>query len=203
MIFVIMGKSASGKDNIYKELLKGSLQLEPLVIYTTRPMRSGEQEGSEYYFTDKEHLDALRSAGKVIEERVYHVFVGGEPDDWYYFTADDGNIKPAEKNYLSIGTLESFVKLRRYFGERYVVPLLVDSRADLRLMRSIERERMQETGNYKELCRRFLADEEDFSEERIADAGVSFRFYNNGTLQECIESISDHIRTAIGECASS
>lgn len=195
MIFVIMGKSASGKDNIYKELLKGDLPLEPLVIYTTRPMRAGEKEGREYHFTDRKHLNELRSDGKVIEERVYHVFVNGEPDDWHYFTADDGNIDYKGKNYLSIGTLESFVKLREYFGEKYVVPLLIDSRADLRLMRSVERERLQEKGNYMEICRRFLADEEDFSEKKIADAGVAFRFPNNGTLQECIDSVSDYIRS--------
>ena len=197
MIFVIMGKSASGKDNIYKELLKDRrLALEPLVIYTTRPMRAGEENGREYPFTDKAHLDELRDEGRVIEERVYHVFVNGLPDDWYYFTADDGNIRFREKDYLIIGTLESYVKIREYFGKEYVVPLYIECRPENRLMRSIEREKLQENGNYKELCRRFLADEEDFSEEKIAEAGIPFRFSNDGQLCDCIENIRRYIETA-------
>lgn len=45
-IFYIMGKSSSGKDTIYSRLLEDSqLGLSRIVLYTTRPMREGEQEG--------------------------------------------------------------------------------------------------------------------------------------------------------------
>ena len=49
-IFYIMGKSASGKDRIYSILSKDeSLGLKRLVLYTTRPIRAGEENGREYY----------------------------------------------------------------------------------------------------------------------------------------------------------
>ena len=52
-IFCIMGKSATGKDTIYKKILQNSeLKLRRIVSYTTRPIREGEEEGVEYYFTD-------------------------------------------------------------------------------------------------------------------------------------------------------
>ena len=44
-IYYVMGKSASGKDTIYKELLKRCPDLKRLVPWTTRPMRTGETEG--------------------------------------------------------------------------------------------------------------------------------------------------------------
>ena len=47
-----MGKSASGKDSIYKKIRERLSELKPIVIYTTRPIREGEREGVEYYFTD-------------------------------------------------------------------------------------------------------------------------------------------------------
>ena len=48
-----MGKSATGKDTLYKELLKRKeLDIKPVVPYTTRPIREGEQEGVEYHFVD-------------------------------------------------------------------------------------------------------------------------------------------------------
>ena len=55
-IFYIMGKSASGKDHVYETLMQEKqLSLAPLVLYTTRPIRSGETEGKEYFFVDEEN----------------------------------------------------------------------------------------------------------------------------------------------------
>ena len=54
-IFCLMGKSSTGKDTIYKELLQNEeLSLKRIVPYTTRPIRVGETEGVEYHFTDEE-----------------------------------------------------------------------------------------------------------------------------------------------------
>ena len=53
-IFYLMGKSASGKDHIYEYLKQQEeLELYPMVLYTTRPIREGECNGREYFFTDE------------------------------------------------------------------------------------------------------------------------------------------------------
>ena len=53
-IYYLMGKSASGKDTVYEQLLADeTLGLHRIVLYTTRPARTGEQEGVEYHFTDE------------------------------------------------------------------------------------------------------------------------------------------------------
>ena len=189
-IFIVIGKSASGKDRIYKELMNADgLSFEKLVLYTTRPMRSGEKNGREYYFTDEAHMKALSAAGKIIERRVYHTVFG----DWYYFTADDGRIDPG-KVYLSIGTLESFVKLKEYFGGDRVKPVYIECDDKTRLLRAVGRESAQTEPAYKEVCRRYLADEEDFSEEKILDAGITVRFDNSGKVENCIERIQQYIK---------
>ena len=41
-IYYIMGKSASGKDTIYKRLIKELPELGIVRMYTTRPIRDGE-----------------------------------------------------------------------------------------------------------------------------------------------------------------
>ena len=98
----MMGKSSSGKDTIYGRLINDSeLPLETIVGYTTRPMREGEENGREYYFTDEEGLEYLEKSGKVIEKRGYNTVHGM----WYYFTVDDENVDPANKSYLLICTL--------------------------------------------------------------------------------------------------
>lgn len=76
-IFCIMGKSATGKDTIYKSLLQNSeLKLNRIVSYTTRPIREGEEDGIEYHFTDVEIMHQLEEQGKIIECRAYDTIHG-------------------------------------------------------------------------------------------------------------------------------
>ena len=47
-IAFIMGKRASGKDKIYKNLIEdASLMLNTVILYTTRPRSAGEADGVE------------------------------------------------------------------------------------------------------------------------------------------------------------
>lgn len=195
-IFYILGKSASGKDHIYQALLGDpelSGRLEPLVIYTTRPRREGEQNGREYFFTDEEGLSRYRSSGRVIEERCYITMNG----PWYYFTVDDGRTNLSEHSYLGIGTLESYVKLADYFGNGKVDPLYIETDDGIRIRRALRREEKQERPDYEEMCRRYLADEKDFSEENLRRAGITTAFSNNGELSDCVGQLARHINNMI------
>ncbi len=189
-IFYIMGRSATGKDHIYKALLEdGRLKLQPIVLYTTRPKRKGEIDGVTYHFSDTDRLEKMRAEGRIIEERVYQTVAG----PWHYFTAADGQTDPEKNDYLGIGTLESWRKMVEYYGREIMVPLYIETDDDKLLERSLKRERKQKQPNYKELCRRFLADSEDFSEEKLSEAGITKRFPNNAALEECIDSVREYI----------
>ena len=189
-IFYIMGKSASGKDNIYKRLLADeSLNLHELVLYTTRPQRQDEVDGREYFFVDDEKFRELQAQGKIIESRSYHTIYG----IWTYFTADEGRIELEQNNYIGIGTLESYEQMVRYYGRKVMVPVYIEVDDGIRLERALRRERKQKQPQYEEMCRRFLADQKDFSGEKTARAGITRRFENNGTIQECIDEIAGFI----------
>ena len=182
-IFYLMGKSASGKDTIYKKVKEQMPELKTIVIYTTRPIREGELNGREYHFVDDDKLKELQEAGKVIELREYNTVHG----IWKYFTADDGQFA-GDDNYLAIGTLESYVKLRDYFGQERLVPIYVEVEDGLRLERALARERMQATPKYEEMCRRFLADAADFSVENLNKAGITRKFMNID-MDKCVKEI--------------
>lgn len=185
----LMGKSSTGKDTVYKKLLeKKELQLETIVPYTTRPIRAGEEQGEAYFFTDEEGYRMLEAQGKVIEARAYHTYHGL----WRYFTVDDGNIDLKNHNYIIIGTLESYRKTAQYFGREKVIPVLLEVDDGVRLQRALERERRQEEPKYQELCRRFLADAEDFSEEKQEEAGITQKF-SNDNLEKCLSEIEDYL----------
>lgn len=186
----LMGKSSSGKDTIYKRLLGWkALNLKQVVLYTTRPIRAGEMEGEEYHFTDDAGFMELEAQGKVIEARAYHTYHGL----WRYFTVDDGSIDLSSHNYLIIGTIESYVNTAEYFGRDKVLPVLLALDDGIRLKRALNREMQQENPKYEEMCRRFLADAEDFSEEKIRNAGIT-RTFSNENLNSCLAQIKEHIQ---------
>jgi guanylate kinase len=182
-IFYLMGKSASGKDTIYKKVKEQLPELKTIVIYTTRPIREGEHDGVEYFFVDDGRLQELQQAGKVIELREYNTVHG----IWKYFTADDGQFD-REDHLIAIGTLESYVQLRKYFGDEKLVPIYIEVEDGLRLERALARERQQREPKYEELCRRFLADAADFSVDKLNEAGIT-RKYFNADMDKCNETI--------------
>ncbi len=189
-LFYLMGKSASGKDTIYESLLEdASLNLTQLVPYTTRPIRAKEQEGVEYHFTDEAGLRELERQNRVIEKRTYMT----EHGPWTYFTVDDEDRGACDR--IGIGTLESYLKIRNFYGSDYVVPLYVEVDDGLRLGRALKRENKPGNRRYEEMCRRFLADQKDFSEENLVEAGIRKRFNNDQDRELCINEIKEYIRS--------
>lgn len=185
----LMGKSSSGKDTIYRELMNSpELKLKKVVMYTTRPIRDNEKDGIQYHFVSDEEFEDLLNAGKVIEYREYNTMLGV----WRYFTVDDGNLDFEHHNYMIIGTLESYEKTIQYYEKKRVLPIYIEVDDGIRLQRAINREMMQDKPQYEEMCRRFLADAKDFSDEKLENAGISIRF-NNEDLKGCLSQVKEYL----------
>lgn len=188
-IFCLLGKSSCGKDTIFKRIVENkSIGVIPVVPYTTRPIRVNELDGREYYFITIDKFDEFLREGKVIERRVYNTVNG----KWYYGTIDDGQMDLQKGDYMMITTLESYNALKKYFGEEYVIALYINVDDGIRLQRALSREMSQENPNYQEMCRRFLADAEDFSFEKLSEAGIT-HIYQNIELETCINEIQSDI----------
>ena len=192
MIYVIMGKSATGKDTIFNKLLRNKqLGLTKIVPYTTRPRRTGEIEGHEYHFVDEERMGELEAAGLIVEHRQYDTVHG----IWHYFTVDDSElVRQTDVRYAMIGTLEAYVSLKEYYGDGLVVPIYIKVDDFERLRRAVNREKRQANPNCEEVCRRYLADERDFSEDKLASAGID-RCYVNNSIKECVADIVKDIKS--------
>lgn len=189
-IFCIMGKSSSGKDTIFKYIRDDkSLELKEIIGYTTRPIRDNEKNGVEYNFIDINKLNELNEAGKIIESRCYHTVHG----DWYYLTVDDKNTDLTKKNYIVIITLEAYNSYKAYYGEDKVEPIYIDLDDGIRLKRALEREMSQSNPNYEEICRRFITDNKDFSEENLKESGITRRFLNYD-LEDTVSDIKKYIK---------
>lgn len=191
MIFIILGKSATGKDSLYNEIIKNTA-FGRIVPYTTRPMRKNETDGVEYNFVSDKEYEELKKKGLVIESRRYNTKHG----IWTYFTVNE-NINP-NLTYVTIGTLESFSFIRDYFKDQIKVVLIYIWLEDHdRLLRAIQREEKQGNSDYLELCRRYLADAEDFSDDKINrivyDSDFNITYKNEKSIKEGADFIIEMI----------
>ena len=189
-IYYVMGKSAAGKNTVYDALYAECEGMRKLISYTTRPKRDDELDGRDYHFVDKEAIDTYKAESRLVELRTYHTIHG----DWIYATIDDGSVDLRSYNYIGIGTLDSYIKLKGYYSEKNVYPIYIEIDDGLRLERALKRERLQKYPRYKELCRRFLADEEDFALEKLRAAGI-VKSYDNTDFKSCIEAIKKDMLT--------
>ena len=193
-MFYIMGKSATGKDTVYNKI-KQEININNYVLYTTRPIRTGEQEGVDYFFVTANQILEFEKQGKVIESRTYNTVHG----PWTYATIADEQLEQ-EGDILTVGTLESYVKVKDYFKENEEVdikPIYIAIDEEERRKRAEAREARQKEPKYAEMERRLKADNKDFSEEKLKEAGITEKetFYNYD-LDRCVNSILKYIEHA-------
>lgn len=192
-IFCIFGPSGSGKDSITKDVLKALPELAFIIPLTTRPKRTGEEYGKDYFFITKEKMEAMIEKNQLMEHRKYDVIVDGEKDVWYY-----GTEIPSGQNSLIIGTPEVINSLQKFCEEKHYrlfsIYLLVEE--EELLLRMIQREAKNETPNWEELVRRFYADQKDFNGIGTAwnSCLVSHIVRNrNGQYNRSVASVVDFI----------
>ena len=86
------------------------------------------------------------------------------------------------------------MQLKNYYGEEKICPIYIEVEDGERLKRAIAREEQQKTPKYEEMCRRFRQIfAQDFSEEKLREAGITKRFYNT-ELENCIKEIKNYIQ---------
>ena len=181
-IFCIIGKSGTGKDTIYHEIMSlGIPGLVPVIPYTTRPIRSNEINGVNYFFVSEKQLEEYESAGKVIEKRTYMTVHG----PWSYFNLHQE--LEEDKDYILIATPEALQAFIEKYGRETIRIIYLKLDDKERLLRCINRESEQKTPNYSEVCRRYLADEQDFSEEKLGELSEYYTIDTGNTPDRCLE----------------
>ena len=78
MIFILIGKSCSGKTTLAKELERWGC--ERIITYTTRPKRPNEIDGVDYHFVSEEYFKQKEDLGFFMESAEYEM-TGGKV--WY------------------------------------------------------------------------------------------------------------------------
>ncbi len=192
-IVLLIGPSASGKDTLLREVKNlDGMEFKDIILHTTRPMRVNEENGREYYFCSEEEMQKLEEEGKIIERRTYNTIYG----PWHYFTvSSEFNLK--EKNYIGLNTLEGLDQYLKFYNKEDIISFYIHVDEEVRLERALEREKREEKPKYKELCRRFLADCEDFSQENIRKRPITACIDNSGEINDSVKQIEKVLRKSL------
>lgn len=186
-LLALFGESSSGKDSI-KHWLEYKLDnAHGITMYTTRPKRNYETNGSEYYFISKEGFSALQRKYGMLEYTCFN--------NWFYGTP----LYEIQEDKINIGVFNPYsirFILKNFSDLIDILPVWIKADEKERLLRSLNREK---NPNCEEICRRFLADQEDFSnidfeyEIFINDKnyGDYSNFLNIPKIEEFIEDKND------------
>ena len=157
MLIVLVAGMASGKNKIAETL--NIYGVKSLVSTASRPKRKDEEEGVEYYFKTKEELIDMICNDKVVEYRIYDTQYG----KWYYCLEKEevADKDIVNNNYVVILDWFGANHLKEYMKDLglldYVKTVYVDCDAKTRLLRSLDRDDMDDD-KVAECCRRFLDD---------------------------------------------
>ncbi len=79
LLTVLSGPSAVGKSTVVSRLRDECPQIWQSVSVTTRPPRSGERDGREYYFVSEPEFDEMAGRGDLLESARYVGYLYGTP----------------------------------------------------------------------------------------------------------------------------
>lgn len=169
-ILALFGEAGSGKDYLRKAILTSDDRYNPklhgIVSTTTRPPRTNEKNGEDYYFVSDEEFGRKVLNFSMLEATSFN--------SWFYGTT----IEDLDPSLVNIGVFSISAIEMLLSDERLIVyPVYIKTLDKTRIIRQLEREA---NPNINEICRRYMADVKDFS-----DIPFSYKIVINDPLMTC------------------
>jgi guanylate kinase len=90
-LYIVSAPSGSGKTTLLQHLLRSFKDLKFSVSCTTRPPRQGEQEGVDYFFTDRSTFLSMVDRGEFLEWAEFNGHLYGTNRDFVLRQLDGGH----------------------------------------------------------------------------------------------------------------
>ena len=187
MLYILTGKSASGKDYILKLIKKYNIA-KPLITMTTRPPRDNETNGIDYYFQSKNNFIKMLNGNKFIEHTKYKAYNNGIYEEWYYGTP----IQSIDKTIDQVIILNpAGLKAMKQYAKKLninIKTIYIDTDKSIRTARA----NLRSNNDPQEWNRRMARDDIDFIN---IEKQVDTVFNNNESI--CEEIMLQKIRNGI------
>ncbi len=181
-ILVLSGPTGSGESTLTKEIITKHPIFQRLITATSRPIRSGEEAGKDYYFFSKAEFEKLTEEGLILE----YSYIKNR--DTYYGTYKPDFEKKMNDGYLIVnvdyvGTL--FYKKNFNATAIFIKPEsieILETRLKMRNPEMVESELLKRLDNAKN---------EIEKEEKYYEAVV---INKNGKLEDAVIEIENILR---------
>lgn len=173
ILIVISGFSGAGKGTLVKELVGKYGEYALSVSMTTRKPRPGEQDGVDYFFTDREGFEAAIARGGLVEYAQYCGNYYGTPRNYVEEQLEAG------KHVILEIEIQGALKIREKYPESLLIFLTPPSAGELR--RRLEG---RGTEGAEAVARRLARAVEESEGVEAYDYIVV-----NDSLEECVEEI--------------
>lgn len=155
-LFLLVGKSASGKDTLMNMLLSDFKEMKPLVSHTTRPMRTGEKDGETYHFVDDATFEEMLDNGEFLETTSYTI---KSENKIYRYGLSKKEVMDTPYAMTIVNPYGLNNLLANKFIKDNIVSILITRNDKDRILAYINRDK---NVNIKEMIDRYKRDEEDF-----------------------------------------
>lgn len=155
-LFLLVGKSASGKDTLMNMLLSDFKEMKPLVSHTTRPMRTGEKDGETYHFVDDLTFEEMLDNGEFLETTSYTI---ESENKIYRYGLSKKEVMDTPYAMTIVNPYGLNNLLANKFIKDNIVSILITRNDKDRILAYINRDK---NVNIKEMIDRYKRDEEDF-----------------------------------------
>lgn len=146
MIYVLLGKSCSGKTTVLNDLIDEGYK--SIITCTTRPMRPGEVNGESYEFLTPSEFCKMND---------YNLMIANfEAKNGWRYGVNIQNIN-IEKDSVIIVEPNGYRDLIKHFGKENVFGIYLDIPLHLRIHRGLRRD-----DDSSEFLRRLATDHTDF-----------------------------------------
>ena len=181
MKIILTGSSSSGKD-FARDYLINKYKLNPITSHTSRPMRSGETQGKEYYFVSYNEFLEMDYMNEFVEMRSYSTLVDNKSEVWNYGTTYAELLKD---NFVGIKCLVGAKAIKKAYPETIVIYIHTDN--------AIREARARLRGSFDEVewKRRLITDAKDFPENEVTK--VCDYFITNNLGEKELKQSSDEL----------
>lgn len=171
-IIALFGPAGAGKDAL-QEIMVEEFGWHGIISHTTRPIRENEKDGVAYHFTTQYNFANMIKQKNFLEYTRFN--------NWWYGTS----INSLSQNEINIGVFNiDGIKTLLKDDRIEVIPIYICVPDKIRLQRQLNRE---QNPNCLEICRRFLADDDDFKNK--VDFEYNLIINEDGHISDAIEGI--------------
>ena len=172
---LLLGKGGTGKDTIKARVQEAMPELKSLPMWTSRTKRACEEQDVQYHFVTYEEMNQANKDGKLLEYREYKTVKGIRAYGTEY-PKDDAT-------YILTVAIEQYNNLRTKIPAKDIITIYLYVDDYTRIQRALSREKECEYPNYTEVCRRFVADNNEYP------VGLEYQFpsVENVNLDTAVE----------------